>query len=114
MSNVSQPHDNVGQGDSLPHESHRQLLSSCGSKSELGDNSLSGMLGSRKCLRDELREMEHYSGILPMIVSAAKNKGVRFDISNFEDGEIECLNDHVVIFRGSGVKFIDSLFERIK
>ncbi len=48
---------------------------------------------------------------MPLLVLAAKNKGMRFDIDDFADGEIECLNDHVVIVRGGACEFIDRLFE---
>jgi len=56
--------------------------------------------------------MTDYKGIIPLVIEAAEKKGMRFDILDFPDGEIECLNNDVVIFRGSAGKFIDCLFER--
>lgn len=39
---------------------------------------------------------------------------MRFDISDFPDGDVECLNEHVVIFRGKSYEFIHRLFESNK
>jgi hypothetical protein len=55
--------------------------------------------------------MTDYKGIIPLVIDPAKKKGMRFDISDFPDGEIECLNNDVVIFRGTTGKFINGLFE---
>jgi len=55
--------------------------------------------------------MTKYKGIMALVVETAKKKGVRFDVSDFPDGEIKCLNQHVVIFRGSAGKLIDRLFQ---
>ncbi len=55
--------------------------------------------------------MTDYRGIIPFIVETAKDKGMRFDISDFSDGDIECLNEDVVIFRGKANDLIHRLFE---
>jgi hypothetical protein len=39
-------------------------------------------------------------GVLALVVEAAKKQGVRFVKDDFRDGEIECLQQNVVIFRG--------------
>lgn len=58
--------------------------------------------------------MTDYKGIMAVIVDAAEKEGVRFNISDFPDGEIECRNEHVMIFRGSAGEFIDRLFKSDK
>jgi len=62
-------------------------------------------------MSDKLREMSNYSGMMSFLIETAKKKGMRFDISDFDDGDIECLNEHVIIFRRSGYEFINRLFE---
>ncbi len=54
--------------------------------------------------------MADYKGILPLIIETAKKKGVRFDIFDFTNEEIECINNDVVIFRGKGCDLINRLF----
>ena len=58
--------------------------------------------------------MANYRGIMAVIVETAKNKGVRFDISNFGDEDIECINQDIVVFRGKGYDFIHRLFECVE
>ena len=62
-------------------------------------------------MSDELSEMANYRGVMAVIRDAAKKKGVRFDVSDFPDGEIESPNNDVAIFRGSACKFLDRLFQ---
>ena len=61
---------------------------------------------------DKLAKVNHYVGVMAVIADAAKKKGVRFEISDFPNGDVECRNEHVVIFRGKACEFIDRLFER--
>lgn len=58
--------------------------------------------------------MTDYKGVMAVLVEAAQKKGMRFDISNFSDEYIECLNQNVMIFRGKAYEFIDRLFEGIE
>lgn len=48
---------------------------------------------------------------MAVIREAAEKKGVRFDVMDFPDGEIESLQQDVVIFRGSASRFMDRLFK---
>jgi hypothetical protein len=75
------------------------------------DNSARPTLGQINDLGDELREMANYRGVMAVIRDAAKKKNVRFDESDFPDGEIESLNNDVVIFRGSACEFLNRLFQ---
>jgi hypothetical protein len=56
--------------------------------------------------------MTQYKGIMALVVETAEEKGVRFDVADFQDGEVECLNQDVVIFRGRAGQIIDRLFQR--
>lgn len=55
--------------------------------------------------------MDNYAGIIPFLIDAAKKKGVRFEIDDFADEEVERKNDDLVIFRGRAAKVIDRIFE---
>lgn len=71
-------------------------------------------LRAREHLGDELAVVDDYEGILAEVVKAAKEKGVRFSVADFKDGEVESLNQHVVIFRGAAAKLIHRIFEGSK
>ena len=58
-----------------------------------------------------LREVYHYPGHAAIIAQAAKKKGMRFDVSSFEDGEITYTKDNIMVLRGAAAKFLDCLFE---
>ncbi len=60
---------------------------------------------------EKLGVMANYRGVMAVIIEAAENKGVRFDISDFSNEDIESLNQDVVIFRGKAHDFLHSLFE---
>lgn len=62
----------------------------------------------------KLTEMSDYKGMMPFIIESAKKKGMGFNVSDFADGEIESLNQHVVVFRGAAGQFINSLFQSVK
>lgn len=59
----------------------------------------------------ELAVMDYFKGIVPLVILAAKNKGVRFEISNIEDGKIISLDGDVMIFRGQAGKLLYDLFK---
>ena len=62
-------------------------------------------------LSNALREMANYKGIMAVIRDAAKKKGMRFNVADFPDGDVESPNEHVAIFRGEACKFLDRLFK---
>jgi len=78
------------------------------------DDSLAGAFGSVGYAGDKLREMADCDVVMAVVIDAAKKQGVRFDVFDFPDGEIERFDKNVVIFRGSAAKFIDGLFEGLK
>jgi len=55
--------------------------------------------------------MNDYKGVMAVIIETAKKKGVRLDVSDFSDYEIERLNDDVVFLRGRAYELIDRLFK---
>ena len=59
----------------------------------------------------ELAVMDYFKGFVPLIIQAAKNKGMRFEVSDIEDGEIIRLNEDVMIFRGCAGKLLYNLFK---
>jgi len=59
----------------------------------------------------QLAEVDDFPGVMAFIRDAAENKGMRFDKTDFPDGEIVCPNKNVAIFRGGAAKFLDRLFE---
>jgi len=65
-------------------------------------------------MSDNLGVVGNYRGMVPFLIEAAKKKGMRFDVSDFPDGDVECLNEHVVIFRRTGYEFVHRLFESDK
>ena len=62
-------------------------------------------------MSNNLGVVGNYRGMVPFLIETAEKKGMRFDISDFPDGDVECLNNDVVIFRGKGYEFIHRLFE---
>ena len=59
---------------------------------------------------DQLRKTKRYRGVLAMLIKIAKKQGIRFDVSDFSDDEIEYMNQDVVVFRGKDCKLVDNLF----
>jgi len=55
--------------------------------------------------------MNNYKGVIPFLIETAKKKGVRLEEADFDNPDIECLNEHVVIFRRGGCEIINRLFE---
>ena len=55
--------------------------------------------------------MYNYKGVIPFLIETAKKKGVRLEEADFDNPDIECLNQHVVIFRRSACQIINGLFE---
>ena len=62
-------------------------------------------------MSNNLGIMGNYHGILPFIRETAEKKGMRFDIADFPNGEVECRNQHVIAFTGRAADFINRLFE---
>lgn len=61
--------------------------------------------------RYQLGIMDEYEGIIPELIKAAKAKGMRFEVSDFPDGEIIGANVDCVTFRGSAAKLVDRILE---
>jgi hypothetical protein len=57
----------------------------------------------------ELAIMNDFKSIVPIFVFAVKNKGVRFEISDIENGDIISLDKDIVIFRGRAGKLLYDL-----
>jgi hypothetical protein len=51
------------------------------------------------------------SNLLPIVIEAGKQKGIRFDVARFRAPEAVHLNENVMVIRGSLCKLIDRLFE---
>ena len=49
--------------------------------------------------------------VMTVLVEAAKKKSVRLHESDFRDGDVECLNNYVMVFRGRAADVIYSLFK---
>jgi len=61
---------------------------------------------------DELVEMAEDKGVMAALIEAAKKKGVRLDIADFQNGDVECRNQNLFIFRGAACQLLDSIFKR--
>ena len=59
----------------------------------------------------ELAVMDYFKGFIPLIVVAAKNKGMRLEVSDVEDDEIIRFDKDVMVFRGSAGKLLYDLFK---
>lgn len=80
------------------------------SLNDSADHSLRAPLGLVNNLHYNLREVTNYPGVMPVLVNALKNKGVRFDELSFEDGEITYLNQNVVVLRGAAYEVVHRAF----
>jgi hypothetical protein len=49
--------------------------------------------------------------MIPFLIKTAEKNGVRLTESDFQNEDIECLNQHVVIFRGRALDLFDRIFE---
>jgi len=65
-------------------------------------------------MSNHLRIMNNYRGVIPFLIETAKQHGMRLEEKDFLHGDIECVNNDVVIFRGGSDKIIDRLLECIK
>ena len=74
------------------------------------DSGGSGVCRDGNNTGDDLGKVAEYGGIIPFLVKAAKKKNMRFDINDFKNGEVKCLNNHVVAFRGAAHDFLKLLF----
>ncbi len=57
--------------------------------------------------------MQDYPGPLAAIVNALKDKGVRLDITRFNDADITHLKQNVVILRGNAYKALHRALKRV-
>lgn len=62
-------------------------------------------------MSNNLGVVGNYRGMVPFMIEAAKKKGMRFDVSDFPGSDVECLDEHVVIFRRTSYEFVHRLFE---
>ena len=77
------------------------------------DNSIP-LLGPKNNAGHDLGVVGNDPSPMEVVIEALKKKGVRFDESNFQDGDIERLNNDVVILRGDAAKILDCFFEGIE
>ena len=59
----------------------------------------------------ELAVMKNFISMMPLIILAAKNKGVRFKVSDIEDDKIISLDGDVMVFRGRAGELLYDLFK---
>jgi hypothetical protein len=59
----------------------------------------------------ELAVMDNFKSVIPLMVVAAKNKGMRLEVSDVEDDEIIRFDKDVMVFRGAAGKLLYNLFK---
>ena len=58
--------------------------------------------------------MDDYPGAMAVLIESLKGKGVRFDESDFKDGDIIHENQYVTIIRGEAGEFLHRIYESLE
>ncbi len=61
----------------------------------------------------QLAKMGDHAGIIPTVIAAAKNKGVRWDEKDIRHFDTKSLNQDIVFCRGTASRTLDRLHKRL-
>jgi acyl-CoA thioesterase len=79
---------------------------------EAGNYAAGGaVFGAEDHAGNQLGKVDDYRGVMAFIIKAAKKKNIRFEVADFQDGEVICQNQDVAIFRGKALELLDRIFE---